>query len=205
MAKAVFDAAQLVIEGRPRRAFRLYCYRCGKSGECVMNTMMGGAAADEKEKRIASRKFSEMGWEVDPKRGKHFCPECQAKPVVNPKKEAEMTSTVVPMPRQMSRDDRRIVFEKLNEVYLDEKQGYAAPWTDEKVATDLGVPRAWVQNVREEMFGPVSSNGDIDALIVAVKSLNDEITKHREQGEKLVSAAAQMQKQVDKITKAVRP
>ena len=75
--------------------------------------------------------------------------------------------TVVPMkadaPRTMSRDDRRIIFGKLETCWSDEKKTYDQGWTDERVAKDLGVPRAWVSTVRDENFGPVA-NVDLDAL-----------------------------------------
>ena len=74
-------------------------------------------------------------------------------------------------PRTMQRDDRRIIFEKLNGVYLDEKRGYDPEWSDHKVATDLGVPRAWVEQVREEMFGPVNTNADIETFRKGVEEL----------------------------------
>ncbi len=57
-------------------------------------------------------------------------------------------------PQEMSREDRRCVFEKLNEVYLDEDHGYGDGWSDERVAKDLGVPRAWVSKIRDENCGP---------------------------------------------------
>jgi hypothetical protein len=204
MARALFDSAQLVIDGRPRRAMRLYCFRCGKHGECVMNTMAHGAGVEDKENRMAARKFGDMGWSVDLHKGKHFCPECNTTSSPT-RKEVPMSPTVVPMPRQMSREDRRIVFEKLNDVYVDEKQGYAPPWTDEKVSTDLGVPRSWVVNVREEMFGPVSSNSDIDDALKAASALLGELKKHREQADKLATAATAIEKRLEQITKAVRP
>jgi hypothetical protein len=73
----------------------------------------------------------------------------------------------------MGREDRRIIFDKLNGVYLDERRGYDTGWSDHKVSTDLGVPRAWVEQVREEMFGPVNSNPDIEAFVKAVRELQE--------------------------------
>ena len=116
---------------------------------------------------------------------------------------ATARNEVPPGVRQMQRDDRRIIFEKLNEVYLDEKQGYASPWTDDKVSKDLGVPRAWVSNVREEMFGPIATNSSIEEALKAVREVTVEIAKHREQGEKLAMAANSLLKQMDTIIKAV--
>jgi hypothetical protein len=63
--------------------------------------------------------------------------------------------------RVMTREDRRIIFEKLNEVYVNDKVGYGDGWTDEKVAVDLGVPRAWVKLIRDENFGDEVANENI--------------------------------------------
>lgn len=68
-------------------------------------------------------------------------------------------------PREMSREDRRIIFAKLQDVYIDEKSGYADQWTDITVAKDLNVPRAWIEQIREENFGPVKSNAEITQFL----------------------------------------
>ena len=210
-AGAVFDLAQLVIDGRPHRAMRIYCYRCGKPGTCVQNTLAFGSGAEKKEERMVARKFTTMGWLVDVGRGKHFCPECQASPQIKPvtqgkvemKEEKEMGTTVVPLARAMSRDDRRIIFEKLNEIYIDEKQGYAPPWTDDKVAKDLGTPRVWVAQVRDEMFGPVASNSEIEEAIASANAIKCEMVKAKEQFEKLTHASEAMMKRLDQINKSL--
>ena len=62
-------------------------------------------------------------------------------------------------PPQMKPEDRRIVAEKIGDVYVD--TGYIAPWTDDLVARDLGVPRAWVAEVRDFMFGPANENPEL--------------------------------------------
>jgi len=54
----------------------------------------------------------------------------------------------------MSKADRRIVFAKLNDVYVDETTGYSADWDDAKVSADLGIPVEWVKEVRDADFGP---------------------------------------------------
>ena len=55
-------------------------------------------------------------------------------------------------PREMNKEDRRLIFAKIDEVYLD--KSYSKDWDDKKVAVDLGVPLAWVARIREENFGP---------------------------------------------------
>ena len=58
-------------------------------------------------------------------------------------------------PREMKRSDRQVIFNKLQDVYPKEDVGYAEGWDDDRVAKDLGVPRAWVTTIREENFGPI--------------------------------------------------
>ncbi len=73
-------------------------------------------------------------------------------------------------PREMTREDRRIVFAKIEEVYLDETTGYIKDWNDERVAKDLNCPRKWVETIRDENFGPAHA-----ALNPQVIALLDEI------------------------------
>lgn len=107
--------------------------------------------------------------------------------------------------KQMTRMDKRIIFEKMNEVYINEKEGYSAPWTDEMVAKHLGVCRAWIAKVREEDFGPLGSNSEIDAAVKASSDLLVELVKYNQRGAELARAAETIQKQLNQITKAVRP
>lgn len=71
---------------------------------------------------------------------------------------------------EMGKTERRIIFAKLNDVYLDEKVGYADDWSDAKVAQDLGVPVEWVALVREPDFGPEITK---ELKAAAAKSLDD--------------------------------
>jgi hypothetical protein len=215
----VFELAQLIHEGKPHRAMRVYCCNCGKPGTCIANALRFGVGADCREERMIARKFTNLGWDIDLRKGKHHCPECQMPIPVKRQKpdvveltqddisqEEQMTeATVVPMPtsKPMSREDRRIIFEKLNEVYANEAVGYEAPWTDDKVARDLGIPRAWVTQMREENFGPAQSNVEIDEAVKAAKELAAEVVKHAEASQKLSHAVDLMLRRLDVIIKAV--
>ena len=92
-------------------------------------------------------------------------------------------------PRQMSREDKRLVYGKIDEHYLDEVRGYDSGWTDERIAKDLGVPRAWVSNVRAEMFGEAEGNGEIRRLLAEVIEL-------KAQGVALMERANEIQKEI---------
>lgn len=104
--------------------------------------------------------FRKHGWEIGngPRRDK--CPSCQQKKSRPELKVVENKEASVETPREMSRDDRRIITDKLDEVYGENR--YVTPWTDAAVARDLGVPRAWVERVRDEFFGPEGSNPEFD-------------------------------------------
>ena len=78
-------------------------------------------------------------------------------------------------PREMRREDRRSIFAKIEEVYLDEDKGYSSGWSDAKVSQSLGVPLAWVREIREENFGIEQSNEDWRPLLEDVKNLMRDI------------------------------
>jgi len=105
--------------------------------------------------------FRSLGWRIGNGPRMDRCPACVAKKTSSPQ-----GARVIPMvkpnasiepPRVMGRDDRRLVFAKIDEVYLGEGRGYSPEWSDEAVAKDLNVPRAWITTVRDEMFGPAIS------------------------------------------------
>lgn len=101
-------------------------------------------------------------------------------PAVNSPEVIVDTATPAPAPateRTMSREERRIMFSLMNDVYLDADKGYKPGWNDRRVAENLGVPQPWVVTLREEMFGP---EGDS----VEVRRLLDEITALKEQAER---------------------
>lgn len=99
-------------------------------------------------------------------------------------------------PRVMGKEDRRIIFGKLDEVYVDEKTGYDKGWSDERVAKDLGVPRAWVSDVRDEFYGPAKS--EYAELFVAKL----EAVKERHLG--LSSKVVEISAEFDKLTEEVK-
>lgn len=178
-------------EKRSKYLIRAFCCECG-TFESV--ELKNPSTAQEFAEKYFRR---DKGWKLGSSRSKDVCPTCVAKqkdekmktPIAKPivRQERATTAAVVQMngalkviapdadpgatlpPREMSRDDRRIIFSKLEDVYLDEATGYSAGWSDAKLATDLNVPRAWVEKIREENFGPA-----IDEETVAIMArLND--------------------------------
>lgn len=145
------------------------------------------------------RYFRNKGWRVGNGPRADVCPACQKKkPDL---KVVSMEPAKAESPREMSREDRRIIFAKIDELYLDDKSGYQAPWTDAAVARDLGVPRSWVSTVRDELFGPEGSNPEFDAfleqaapIIAETKNLFRAAAKQLEEARALEGKIAELER-----------
>lgn len=150
--------------------------------------------------------FRNHGWSVGRVAKKDVCPACQMqtrkeKPVAKAAKPAEPEIVVTPAPRQMDRDDRRLIFAKIDEVY--EKDGYVVPWTDAAVAKHLGVPRAWVSQVRDEMFGPAGSNPELDAYLTQVEELTMSIEQAKDDFAKVIDGLVEKQGELSRLARKI--
>lgn len=182
-------------EGRRVRGTIVVCH-CGVTTTIPVNAFYG-TEVDQKaqEQRFIHKRLEERGWKVGKTEAKHLCPSCKHRiapaKVIDPELGAKIKQLIQPQEPAMSqpavltegpeptltRDNRRIILVKLEEVYVDEKIGYSAGWTDGKVATDLGVPRAWVKSLREVNFGPEGVNEEITAAIKEANTVLTEIRK----------------------------
>ena len=79
-------------------------------------------------------------------------------------------------PPTMSLADRRLIIDKLGEVYVDEKVGYSSGWSDRKVGVDLGVPPAWVAEIRTQNFGPEIVEGGHENQLKTIAKLREMFT-----------------------------
>lgn len=171
--------------------------RCGNSDDLVQPSGQFVPPAS------VVRHFSRRGWKVGQRPKNDRCPACNglsyqaSEDVVNDNREAELSkSNVEPLkpkatlkdlsqltrelvradaPEEPTREERRIIFAKLQDVYIDETKGYDVGWTDHKVATDLAVPRAWVAKIRDENFGPAKDNADIRTVLGNLETLKNEM------------------------------
>lgn len=170
-------SVQRADHGPRQRATEIVCGSCGEKDH-IINTSELKALPPA----MVAKKFEQAGWVVGAGPAADRCPACVArirgpKPALKivPKPEATMPEAVAAPPPQMTREDRRVIFEKLNEVYVDERTGYDRGWSDKRVAEDLGTRRAWVQQVRDEMFGPARDNDDIREFAAAQAALASDV------------------------------
>lgn len=207
--------------GAPSRRYRLVCGSCGVGG-VLGKQDFGQRQADQ----LVPQKFEAKGWSVGRRAEDDRCPAC-----VNREAEAkrrklhvvekegaeampslekiqafalggEVSSRAEPPP-EMTRDHRRIIFAKLQDIYVDESSGYSAGWTDDRVAKDLGVPRAWVSKVRDENFGPDTS-AEMVAALADARACIEAADELRKEMDRLVTRGAEILKRVDAIERTVK-
>lgn len=101
----------------------------------------------------------------------------------------------------------------------DTKVRYLGDMTDAKIATTLSVPRAWVEQVRIELFGDSGGNEEIDALrteldttiakwspmvFEAAKAVENAMNKVGEV-EKLLTNLKELRKRLERVEVATLP
>lgn len=156
------------------RGFEASCRHCTNRASVPANPIGGFSSGNDavEEIRLVTRKFVKEGWVIGKGAAHHECPECAQKRaaarVVNASKEIvklkkdPMLAAAPPAPpaddRKLTREHRRIIFDKLNEVYASEVEGYRGNWNDQRVAETLGAPIEWIATVRVENFGDETGN-----------------------------------------------
>lgn len=200
--------------GPTQAAVEIVCGVCGKS-EHAINPSNRKAMPTV----WVTNYFAQKGWEVGHKAADDRCPACAAtlraerRSKSETKREKTMAGDTAPMaeqPRQMGFQDKPIILAKLVEVYLDSENGYDRGWSDKRVAEDLGVPRAWVAELRDQNFGPARDNEEIrdflarvDAHVAKVADVEKRCGTLSAEAVKLASEAREIEKLGLSIRKAV--
>lgn len=175
------------VDGTPRRTRSrvLICSDplCTREGE------IGDNGSAELPPDIVRKKFQQKGWEVGKNRTHDVCPICveNRASARRSKKEAPLKPVIVTAPpphrdfaaeeaaeapKKMDTEDRRIIFAAVDERWAGKDAGYSAPWTDQAIASHLGVPLAWVIEVRSQFFGEVRDNQEIRDLLERVDKVS---------------------------------
>lgn len=189
---------------RHRLAFRITCGDCGT--EAFFPVVSSGG--HRRPPIAAEQHFQHAGWVVGSSHRKDRCPKHafskKEKPM--PSKLAAAIEAAGPAeppkaepPREMTREDRRIIMERLDEVYA--KESYKTPWTDAGVAKDLGVPRQWVVDVRDQFFGPEGSNPLFEEFAARLDKVGPDVVSIGDKAKSLFDQVYQLRQQVEDITK----
>lgn len=210
-------------DGKILKGAVITCYKCGATDKYF--NFQGSVSTEHLPKE-----FARKGWLVGKNERMDMCPTCISKLRGPKPKQEEFPVFTTPLPitlptvapvasipvavtpvvkslppvadaeRPMDRTDRRLVFARLNELYVDETTGYSDDWTDAKVAADMGVPIDWIAEVRDSDFGP-EINADIKSKkIDDVIKLGQAIDRHILLADKKIE---QMQSLDAKITASI--
>ncbi|MGY3130070.1 hypothetical protein ACVWZM_000752 [Bradyrhizobium sp. USDA 4501] len=207
--------------GKFVRGVAVICGHCGACENMPVNNFPGrNGSGNDVEFQFVKRKLEARGWKIGSKPAQHRCSKCfssikataarRAPENGSPAMNGGASVSVTPIKsfndvaaRMLGRDDRRIIFEKLNEVYVNDKVGYSAGWTDERVASDLGVPRAWVRLIRDENFGDEMANEEIRRQVADASRLLDEVKKATAQAEVIVADLKRLNNEAERIGKSL--
>lgn len=202
MSARAFPFDNIEREGQRFSAMRIECSKCGGTSHFVQT------GNKRRPPEAAQQYFRNHGWIVGNGPRADVCPSCQPrkKPELKVVEAAEKPKA--DPPREMTRVDRRIINDKLDEVYGEDK--YVSPWTDAAVARDLGVPRVWVEQVREEFFGPAGSNEEFDEflekaapIIAETKNLFRAAQSQLEQARAIEAKIADLEKLAKRVEREI--
>jgi hypothetical protein len=203
----LFDEVTIPYGDSQTKAMKITC-GCGAVGYFPHER-----GSNRKPPNAAAQHFQNIGWQVGNAPKKDVCPDCLRKPKRKEGTTMATTKPVAEAPREMTRDDRRIINDKLDSVYSQD--AYKAPWTDSAVAKDLGnsavakdlgVPRDWVAQVRDQFFGPAGSNPLFDDYLAQRDALKLEyatvLAEQKALGERFVGICGKID-EIERIGKRI--
>lgn len=187
-------------DGGHKSAFAMKCSRCSEELLLPLHASNGKRMPVE----FYVQKAREQGWVVG-KRGKHICKECKMA-------ETKTGQAAPAQPREMQPADKRRVFRALDETYDEANSRYMEGHTDKTAAESLGVPRKWVETVREEAFGPSGHNLNMERVETALGKLETETQvaikaaiKTTASAEEKLGEIRELRKQVEAVRRSVDP
>jgi hypothetical protein len=155
-------------------------YQTAKCSECNAFENLPMTGKNGLPPEVIVKKMQQRGWVMGHRRRHDLCHDCAAKKASRPKVERlahyqkqiveSDTMKLAEPPRQPTREEKRLIVLAIEDHYDDKARGYTDGWSDEKVATDLNVPRKWVSDLREEFYGP-AIDPELAALDRQVKEL----------------------------------
>lgn len=185
----VFERTTLSADnGLAKSGYRIECCKCDTVEDIVASGHTGSLP-----QTVINKKFQQKGWKTG---RKPVCPGCQAKSHHRAEAQTMKAKTIdsiatqinsqsppqppvaIDPPRQMTAADKRKVFRAIDDQWDENKGRYIGAASDQHLADTLGVPRAWVKEVREENFGKTQRNEDLDKAIGDAKNLRAEAARN---------------------------
>lgn len=225
MADRQFQTVSLIANGTRRNALRIECSK-KVAPDCKLHEEFYNKTGATTSTVHAATVFRNHGWIVGGGPRADICGNCykfindkhreeaMAKKMANANIVAEVVGgkpvSVVPnIPKpvipvsQLTLKDvdktaKRIIDDKLDEVYDASKGGYINGYSDDKVASELSTMVEWVALVRDFGHGPNTSNADISEDIKAIDKALAEV----KEAKRLVDAGVERVAELDKALNA---
>jgi hypothetical protein len=180
------------LNGTSRSFAIAQCAKCPQTGE----VRLGQASSLDSEG--VGRKLRARGWTIGSQASGDLCPRCAGRNgrALTPQQKRAAYCRIADVPRAKSQEDapmpaeppksptiadRRKITDVLDVRYDDVHGRYRDAWSDDAVASTVGVPRAWVTDLRVLLYGECADNeaasqrdAAIGALEAQVKALSDE-------------------------------
>ncbi len=103
-------------------------------------------------------------------------------------------------PRPLTPLETRKAFNLLDKLFDDVAGRYATGWSDERVAAEIDVPRASLTAARDEAYGKLKSNPEVDKLLELVERLQKESDQIDKQIATLTGEQSRLRKGIDEAT-----
>lgn len=123
-----------------------------KAVDCICGAQLASEVKSENDD-VIGRYFVGRGWRVGRSIGAHTCPTCAAHPS-QARQPQEPEAMEAEKPRTPTREDRRKINDALDAHYLPDRGCYQKAFSDQSLSEKLKVPRAWVAEERDRLFGP---------------------------------------------------
>ena len=177
---------------KSRPCYVIECACCGAHESVKINTRSKDMDPDH-VRRILHNK----GWLVGQKAAKHQCPDCRNAPKT---KSNGTVAAVAEEPRAPSRDEKRQIMKAIQDHYDENAETYIGGCTDQSLAKELGVPRAWVSIIRDEFFGP-AQNEEIAEFAAEIAQLRHEVAVSGTTAERALNVFADLRTRADDLFK----
>ena len=225
MSDRQFQAVSVFENGKRHSALRIECSK-KVSDDCKLHEEFYNKTGNSTSVVHAASVFRAHGWIVGGGPRADICGACYK--FINDKRREEAMAkkmsgatiiteavggkpvsvmTNVPKPaipvsqltlKDVDKTAKRLIDDKLDEVYDASKGGYLNGYGDEKVASELNTMVEWVALVRDFGHGPNTSNADISEDVKAV----DRSLKEVMEAKRLVDAGVERMAELDKALNA---
>lgn len=206
MGERWFKPISVPTEGGRRNVSRIFC---SKEGCANFNDIAPSAGGGALPIEPLTKLWHKRGWVVGRTPSGDLCPDCARKAktplngqvlVFHSRDPAPAVAAPVPavveamdMP-VLTRELRRKIIASIEDHWNSRDGGWLEDMTDALMARQLKVPRVFVEEVREDVFGPVADNEEIRGLKVKIE----------ESGQRLTMLEKGLDRMIDEVSLARR-